>query len=83
MTLVYHWRFNADLDEAVSYYEQQREGLGHDFAREVYQTIEAILDNPFLSPTRSNDVRRVRLKRFKMYAVRSRVLEDKATIRMS
>jgi plasmid stabilization system protein ParE len=35
-----------EFEEAFDYYEAQREALGEEFAREVYTTIQPILDHP-------------------------------------
>ena len=35
-----------ELDEAFYYYEEQIEGLGHDFIKEVLATVKRIKNNP-------------------------------------
>jgi plasmid stabilization system protein ParE len=64
----------AELAEAVSYYNAQSEGLGYEFAAEVQQTIARILRYPDAWTRLSERTRRCRTKRFPyglVYQVRS------------
>ncbi len=54
----------AELAEAVSYYNEQSEGLGYDFAAEIKQTIARILQFPDAWPQLSARTRRCRTRRF-------------------
>ena len=36
----------AEFWEAVAYYEQEREGLGGEFAREISKALDRIVDHP-------------------------------------
>ncbi len=54
----------AELVEAVSYYNGQSEGLGYEFAVEVRQTISRILRFPDAWTRLSVHTRRCRTKRF-------------------
>jgi hypothetical protein len=42
MIVQYHPLTASDLDSAISYYNQQRAGLGEEFRAEVYAAIERI-----------------------------------------
>ena len=53
-----------ELEEAIAYYEQQREGLGEQFAEEVSKAIERILNHPQAWSQLSANIRRCRTKRF-------------------
>ena len=53
-----------ELVEAVSYYSQQSDGLGFDFAAEVRQTIDRIVEYPLAWPMLSRRTRRCRMRRF-------------------
>ena len=53
-----------ELTEAVSYYNEQGEGLGYEFAAEVKQTITRILRFPEAWTMLSPRTRRCRTKRF-------------------
>jgi plasmid stabilization system protein ParE len=54
----------VELEEAYDWYEVQREGLGQEFAREVYRTIQRILDHPLAWTKLSRRTRRCRTERF-------------------
>ena len=52
MSLTVHLRpeAEADLEEAATWYERQRKGLGQDFLDEALSTFEAISENPNIYP---------------------------------
>jgi ParE toxin of type II toxin-antitoxin system, parDE len=54
----------AELLEAVSYYNEQSEGLGFDLAAEVLRTIERIVRYPLAWASLSKRTRRCRTNRF-------------------
>lgn len=54
----------AELFDAALYYEQQREGLGLRFEREVHRIFEQILENPFQFPEIEQGRRRALLRPF-------------------
>ena len=54
----------AELREAVKYYEEKRPGLGLDFAREVETSIQSVRHFPERWPVRSDGTRRYLLQRF-------------------
>ncbi|MEW6381255.1 MAG: type II toxin-antitoxin system RelE/ParE family toxin [bacterium] len=54
----------AELIEAVGYYNAQKEGLGFEFAEEVKETIERIIQYPEAWSLISQRTRRCRTKRF-------------------
>jgi plasmid stabilization system protein ParE len=67
----------AELAEAVSYYNEQSEGLGYDFAGEVRQTIARIVRFPEAWTKLSERTRRCRAKRFPyglVYQIRSNAI---------
>lgn len=67
----------AELAEAVSYYNEQSEGLGYELAAEVKQTIARILQFPDAWTRLSTRTRRCRTKRFPygvVYQVRGEVV---------
>jgi plasmid stabilization system protein ParE len=67
----------ADLADAVSYYNQQSEGLGYEFAAEIKQTLGRILQFPDAWHPVSLRTRRCRTKRFPhgvVYQVRGDVV---------
>ncbi len=54
---------------AALWYDEQQPGLGDDFLNDSESVINALADNPLLYSIRFADVRCVRLRRFKRYAV--------------
>ena len=54
----------AELSEAVEYYENQQTGLGADFAGEAQSSIESIQHFPERWPMRDDGTRRYLLQRF-------------------
>ncbi len=67
----------ADLSDAVSYYNEQSEGLGYEFAAEIKQTLGRILQFPDAWQSLSLRTRRCRTKRFPygvVYQLRSDVV---------
>ena len=62
--IVFRASANAELVAAKAWYEQQRHGLGDEFARSLESAINRIARNPFAAPAVFQNVRRVLLKRF-------------------
>ena len=54
----------AELEEAVAYYDQQKPGLGDEFAEEIRRTIRRILVHPEAWAKLSRRTRRCRTNRF-------------------
>jgi plasmid stabilization system protein ParE len=65
---------SQEAEEASDYYEQQREGLGHEFILAFEQTLEEIRLFPGLGTKIEENCRRRRFKRFP-YGVVFRVHE--------
>jgi plasmid stabilization system protein ParE len=63
-TLVVSTRTEADLAEAVAWYDRLQPGLGDDFVRCVERALDRILDHPHAFATNSHDVRRALVRRF-------------------
>jgi plasmid stabilization system protein ParE len=55
---------DRDLAAAASWYEQQREGLGHDFLDEALSAFRLIADQPLTYPVVHRDTRRALMTRF-------------------
>jgi plasmid stabilization system protein ParE len=60
----FHPEAEAELNDAVDYYDACQEGLGLEFAREVHATIENICDFPLAWTPLSPNTRRCLLRRF-------------------
>lgn len=66
MKLSYHRRVQAEVDEAVDWYEEQSTGLGDDFFAKLKEALAQIEARPesFSFWLASKSIRRVKLKRF-------------------
>ena len=66
VTLPVFWlpEAQADLREAKAWYEDQRPGLGEQFALAVVATVEAIVENPLRFPVVYRQRRRAGVRRF-------------------
>lgn len=64
MTFTFHPDAEAELDQAVAYYEAKQIGLGLTLADEVYVTIARICDYPNSGAPFSKNTRRCLTKRF-------------------
>lgn len=59
MTLSFLEPAQAELEEAIDYYNERGDGLGNELAAEVEKAIRRILQNPLISPeVRRNPDRR-------------------------
>jgi hypothetical protein len=56
--LKYHFSASLELDDAVQWYEEQKEGLGISFAQEVELTIKRIQNFPDSNPVLEKGFRR-------------------------
>lgn len=77
MTRSLRIRPQAELDvaNAVRWYEEQRAGLGDEFAIELDSILRRAMRSPLQFPQIKNDIRRALLRRFP-YAVYFRVGEE-------
>lgn len=64
MSYRFHPEAAAELGLSIDNYESIELGLGHDFALEVYATIQRVLDFPEAWPALDGDVRRSLVRRF-------------------
>ena len=58
MSYSFHPEAEAEFIRAIEYYEEKEVGLGHDFAVEVYSTIERSVAFPEAWPVIEQDIRR-------------------------
>ena len=65
----------VDLLGAVEYYEDQVEGLGLDFEKEIRNALRIIQQSPEMWPKRHRGVRRYRVERFP-YVIHYKVMTD-------
>jgi hypothetical protein len=64
MKFYFHPQANAELDEAVQYYENCQTGLGLEFAGEIYAAIQRIIEYPDAWSVLSENSRRCLVNRF-------------------
>lgn len=64
MNLEMHPEARLEFREAIAYYEDCRDGLGLEFSREIYASINRIADAPALWPKLSDNSRRFLARRF-------------------
>lgn len=72
MRVEYHPLTTSDLNSAVAYYNRRQSGLGDELRREVYESIDRVLESPAQFSIVSNRIRRCLVHRFP-YAVLFRV----------
>lgn len=58
-----------EFEEAVAWYEEQRPGLGEEFKLEVKSALKRALANPGFFQKMRGRAQRIRLRRFKSYAI--------------
>jgi hypothetical protein len=54
----------VDIEQAVTYYNEQQNGLGKQFASQVQVALTAIKRNPFFSSVRYGNVRCAQVPKF-------------------
>lgn len=64
MKYTFHPEAETEFNEAIEFYEERDEGLGYDFAVEVYSAVERVLAHPKAWPFIEEDIRRSLTKRF-------------------
>jgi plasmid stabilization system protein ParE len=79
LPLDFHPAVRGEINDAHSWYEQRRPGLGHDFLDEVERVLAEIAANPARYGFADADIREGLLTRFP-YAIYYRVLTDRIRI---
>ena len=79
MKYSFHPEAKIELNEGVSYYEKCQPGLGLDFLKEVYATIQRILEYPLGWTPLSANTRRCLTNRFP-YGIVYQILDDEIYI---
>jgi hypothetical protein len=77
MKFYFHPDAEAEFDRTVEYYEQFQQGLGLEFAEEVYATVTRIIQYPDAWSSLSKNSRRCLVSRFPygvIYQIKSRSL---------
>ena len=68
-----------EFDEAVSWYEAQRAGLGSEFVSEIDRAVHRACETPLQFPIVLRDVRQIRASRFP-YSVLFRLKHDRLVV---
>ena len=76
MSYSFHPEAEDEFLEAIDYYEDREEGLGFDFAVEIYSTIGRAEQHPKVWPVLEGEVRRCQTKRFPYGILYSEEAED-------
>lgn len=79
LSLVFQAGVREEIDDAYSWYEQQRPGLGEEFLTEVQTVLIRIERDPELYATVYRNIRHARVKRFP-YAVYYRIDPDQIAV---
>lgn len=64
MNYSFHPEAEKEFQESINYYEDCREGLGYEFAREIYSAIQSIVEYPKSWPLFEGNIRRRLIHRF-------------------
>jgi plasmid stabilization system protein ParE len=64
MSYAFHPEAEAELNQAIEWYETREPGLGLDFATEVHAAIQRALSFPLAWQVMEGDIRRVLVHRF-------------------
>lgn len=79
MTIHFSRAAENEFQEAITYYNSQREGLGFEFAAEVKKALERIEKYPSAWPAFSKRTRRCRILRFP-YGILFSLVENRIVI---
>ena len=79
MKYFFHPSAKIELNKAIDYYEKCKTGLGSEFSKEIYLTIQRIILFPEAWTKIGKDTRRCLTNRFP-YGVLYHILEDKIMI---
>src|SRR5579872_4555215 len=79
LPLVFRTAAQAEFDDATAWYENQAAGLGTDFANEVQNVLDTIVNQPQRYPIASGDIREAPVSRFP-YCVYYRVKVDRIVV---
>ena len=79
MRLSYHRAVQQETDDACTWYDERKDGLGDEFFQELERVLEDIAQNPKAFPPSSFGRRKARLNRFP-YVICYRELSDRVRI---
>ena len=76
---VFRPQADQEVQSARQRYEEQRPGLGIEFANAIDEVVERISSNPLAFPIVHSEIRRAVVRRFP-YGIYFRVLEDQIVV---
>lgn len=79
MKFTFHPDALVELNQAIDYYEEQQENIGFQFLREVYFTIQRIINFPEAYPKLSKNTRKSLTNKFP-FAVIYQIKKDEILI---
>ncbi|HLO87872.1 MAG TPA: type II toxin-antitoxin system RelE/ParE family toxin [Nostocaceae cyanobacterium] len=74
-TVIFHPLAEQELNEAATYYEEQKQGLGLEYLEAVEQAVSCLMDYPEIGAKVRGSIRRLILPKFP-YSLFYRVLEN-------
>ncbi len=69
----------ADIEDAATWYDRQRNGLGQEFLDDILVVVDTIAENPNIYPVVNKQTRRAVVRRFP-FGIFYRVDEDSVVI---
>jgi hypothetical protein len=79
MKYSFHPSAKSEFNESIDYYSDCKAGLGSEFMKEVYSTIQCILEFPYAWPSLSVNTRRCLTNRFP-FGIIYQILENEILI---
>ncbi len=76
LPVIFKTSARMEFEEAVAWYENARHGLGEEFKLEIKCALKHALANPGLFQKIRGRARRIRLRRFKKYAIYFAIKDD-------
>ena len=76
LPVIFHGAARLEFEEAVAWYEGERPGLGREFKLEVKLALRRALANPGHFQRVRGRAQKIRLRRFKKYAIYFAVKDD-------
>jgi len=74
--IIFQTAAKVEFAGAIAWYDNERPGLGKEFAQEVYQALERAGSQPEIFRKVRGRARKIRLKRFKAYNIYFAIKDD-------
>ncbi len=73
--IIFHHEIFAEIENALSWYDKKRMGLGDELEQKIFETLNSILSNPWLFAKVYKDYRKINLKIFP-YSIIYRIKDE-------